>query len=541
MIGDLGRADGAGLVPRVAELLFSRIERETAGAKQGWLVEFEVSVSMTQLLNEQFYDLLDDQGKKLDLRDTGSVFIQGLREVRVQTARDLLSLLADGASRRTTKRTTLNDESSRSHAIFCISIKKTVTEPPTKLDDEEEATKTVVTAKLNLVDLAGSESLQEGSAKVESVSINKSLLTLNLVTASLVKRQAYIPYRDSKLTHILKDSLGGNALTLMIACVHPCSDPLNTSKRTLDYADGAKQIKNAPKKNEKGEKTRKRLLDLQAKSAGVLKALDDLVQVWQGNRAERSLSLALPTVDNAGGPTTTTQQQRQREPLLAASSAGSGPAAAHSRMMSWNVYERVGAAPSEATAEEQKQHEHTIQQLLRLRGVLKYGEQLESEHNKLLASLSAAEDKVAALESENASLASENVRAREAVESARQESSVVQDALAKQGTELDLTKVQLRQARLDMQTLESELATFRERVAALEKESTRANSVIEKYSQVRAPVAPLATSLRACVRVRKRADACRRADVSRLQAHDAEREKGPRGTPQQDSKCSHCS
>lgn len=156
----------------------------------------------------------------------------------MNNAEDVYSLLELGCENRSTGATEMNKESSRSHAIFTVSVCK-------KCADE-----VTYRGKLNFVDLAGSERLNKtkatGSRAQEGISINKSLSTLSKVIEALVTRQLHIPYRESSLTRLLKDSLGGNARTVMIACVSPADSNCSETLNTLRWADQARKIQNKP-------------------------------------------------------------------------------------------------------------------------------------------------------------------------------------------------------------------------------------------------------------------------------------------------------
>ena len=156
----------------------------------------------------------------------------------MHNANDVYRLLALGCDNRSTGSTEMNKESSRSHAIFTITVCKKCTDEVT------------YRGKLNFVDLAGSERLNKtkatGSRAQEGISINKSLSTLSKVIEALVTHQLHIPYRESSLTRLLKDSLGGNARTVMIACVSPADSNCSETLSTLRWAGQARKIQNKP-------------------------------------------------------------------------------------------------------------------------------------------------------------------------------------------------------------------------------------------------------------------------------------------------------
>lgn len=216
-------------------------------------VEFSMRISFLELYNEELTDLLsaadgvpiriyDDNSKK------GSIIVHGLEELPVHSSADVYKLLAKGQEKRKTASTLMNVQSSRSHTIFSIVVH--IKENNT---DGEEVLKV---GKLNLVDLAGSENIskagnEKGVRTRETVNINQSLLTLGRVITALVERTPHIPYRESKLTRLLQESLGGRTKTSIIATVSPGHRDLEETLSTLEYAHRAKNIQNKPEINQK--------------------------------------------------------------------------------------------------------------------------------------------------------------------------------------------------------------------------------------------------------------------------------------------------
>lgn len=224
-----------GIIPRVLRDLFiSFAEKDTH--------EFNVSVSYLEIYNEEVRDLLNMNGKDpLNVReDANGIKIPGLKELPVTDYDSTMKFLETGVTTRTVGATAMNMVSSRSHAIFTLYV------DITNKSDENECYK----SKLHLVDLAGSErikkTLAEGSRLKEGININKGLLCLGNVISALGEDSKHIPYRDSKLTRLLQDSLGGNSYTLMIACISPADSNMEETLNTLRYADRASKIKNKP-------------------------------------------------------------------------------------------------------------------------------------------------------------------------------------------------------------------------------------------------------------------------------------------------------
>lgn len=216
---------------------------------------FTVKVSFIEIYNEYIRDLLIEDKKSshyLELRDDNDkgIVIAGVTEVEVSNVDDIMRLLFVGNSRRTTEATKANHESSRSHAVLQVTV---ASQPKTKNIRQE-----VKIGKLSLIDLAGSErgSVTEnrGLRLREGAKINRSLLALaNCINAlgDKKKKGTFVPYRDSKLTRLLKDSLGGNSKTLMIVNVSPAQSQFDETLNTLKYANRAKNIKTKPIENKK--------------------------------------------------------------------------------------------------------------------------------------------------------------------------------------------------------------------------------------------------------------------------------------------------
>ncbi|KAL6275970.1 hypothetical protein ACE6H2_019571 [Prunus campanulata] len=241
----------AGVIPRAVKQIFDILEAQVA--------EYSMKVTFLELYNEEISDLLapdestkfiDDKSKKpiaLMEDGKGGVFVRGLEEEIVCTANEIYKILEKGSAKRRTAETLLNKQSSRSHSIFSITIHIKECTP--------EGEEMIKCGKLNLVDLAGSENIsrsgaREGRAR-EAGEINKSLLTLGRVINALVEHSGHVPYRDSKLTRLLRDSLGGKTKTCIIATVSPSIHCLEETLSTLDYAHRAKNIKNKPEVNQK--------------------------------------------------------------------------------------------------------------------------------------------------------------------------------------------------------------------------------------------------------------------------------------------------
>ncbi|XP_029965513.1 kinesin-like protein KIF13B isoform X1 [Salarias fasciatus] len=248
----MGSAEQPGLIPRLCSSLFSRAQQE---AREG--ESFTVEVSYMEIYNEKVRDLLDPKGSRQALRvrehKVFGPYVDGLSRLAVACYKDIESLMSEGNKSRTVAATNMNEESSRSHAVFNVILTHT-------LMDLQSGTSGEKVSKLSLVDLAGSERAAKtgaaGERLKEGSNINKSLSTLGLVISALADQGAgknkskFVPYRDSVLTWLLKDSLGGNSRTAMVATVSPAADNYEETLSTLRYADRAKSIVNHAVVNE---------------------------------------------------------------------------------------------------------------------------------------------------------------------------------------------------------------------------------------------------------------------------------------------------
>ncbi|KAI7896563.1 P-loop containing nucleoside triphosphate hydrolase protein, partial [Mucor mucedo] len=252
---------------------------------------YSVKVSFVEIYNEELIDLLNSahpsEKPPVTIREDtkGHIYWTGVKEMVVNNTNDVLCFLQQGTENRATGSTDMNDVSSRSHAIFSVTLKqeKWVPSSPqssraaSPLPNKQQHSKqqrlstagrsnsnpsedgdwVITNSKFHFVDLAGSERLKrtaaEGDRRKEGININAGLLALGNVISALgdpSKKSTHVPYRDSKLTRLLQDSLGGSAMTLMIACVSPAESNLSETLNTLQYANRARNIKNKMEKNE---------------------------------------------------------------------------------------------------------------------------------------------------------------------------------------------------------------------------------------------------------------------------------------------------
>ncbi|XP_028326033.1 kinesin-like protein KIF13A isoform X3 [Gouania willdenowi] len=248
----MGNGELPGLIPRLCCSLFERVHIEANEAHS-----FKVEVSFMEIYNEKVRDLLDPKGSRQSLKvrehKVLGPYVDGLSLLAVTSFEDIEVLMSEGNKSRTVAATNMNEESSRSHAVFSIIVTQT-------LYDLQSGNSGEKVSKMSLVDLAGSERVSKtgaaGERLKEGSNINKSLTTLGCVISALADQSAgkgkakFVPYRDSVLTWLLKDNLGGNSKTAMIATVSPAADNYEETLSTLRYADRAKRIVNHAVVNE---------------------------------------------------------------------------------------------------------------------------------------------------------------------------------------------------------------------------------------------------------------------------------------------------
>ena len=243
----LGNDDNPGIMPYTLKELFNEIKLYPERS-------YKIKLWYLEIYNENIRDLLVNDSENLELREDPikGIFINGITEKETDSHEDILSLLKKGNKNRTTEETDANETSSRSHAILQISVSYKETQNKDNLNNS------IKFGKLSLIDLAGSERASmtgnKGIRLIEGGNINRSLLVLgnciNALCESNIKgNKPHIPYRDSKLTRLLKDSLGGNSRTVMIANVSPFAYNFDDTYNTLKYAERAKHIKTKINKN----------------------------------------------------------------------------------------------------------------------------------------------------------------------------------------------------------------------------------------------------------------------------------------------------
>ena len=248
IFGDLALSNGEdGVSIKACEYLFKKLNSDFFDN------DYQIKVSYIEIYNENVIDLLNNENENNSLMiiedPTKGVYVHNVKEFIINNNNDLKKLICQGNKRRTMAPTNQNKFSSRSHAILQLSLTR-------KAFNEKKNNFDIFFSKFLIVDLAGSErgGFERGKRREEGANINKSLFTLGScinILSDKNKNGKFIPYRDSKLTRLLKDSLGGNILTVMLVCVSPSSDSYEESISSLNYANRAKKIKKKIFQNKK--------------------------------------------------------------------------------------------------------------------------------------------------------------------------------------------------------------------------------------------------------------------------------------------------
>ncbi|RIB10372.1 kinesin heavy chain [Gigaspora rosea] len=304
MMGNMDDEEFKGLIPRIVEQIFQSIIDSPP------TIEYTVKVSYMEIYMEKIRDLLNPQNDNLPVHEEKNrgVYVKGLLEVYVGSVQEVYEVMKRGGSARIVAYTNMNAESSRSHSIFVITI-----------NQKNLADGSVKSGKLSLVDLAGSEKVGKtgasGQTLEEAKKINKSLSALGMVINALTDgKSTHIPYRDSKLTRILQESLGGNSRTTLIINSSPSSFNEAETLSTLRFGMRAKSIKNKAKVNAELSPAELKVLLKKAKSEAVsfqqyIAALEGEIGVWRsgGNvPKEKWASMEKVSGSSAAAPTTPT-------------------------------------------------------------------------------------------------------------------------------------------------------------------------------------------------------------------------------------------
>lgn len=251
-----------GLIPRFITDFFLWMQRKKEASDKGdkegsqVLLDFILQASFLEVYGEDIHDLLDKNRESLPMREdsSGGVVVKGLKTRPISNTSEALQVLHDGTMNRTTAATLMNLTSSRSHAIFTIYLSQVTRSHGSGTVD------VTTTSRFTFVDLAGSERMKktgaEGERAREGIKINEGLLALGNVINALgdeeriaKEKKIHVPYRQSKLTRLLREALGGNSQTLFLACVSPSDTNASETLSTLNYANRARNIRNVPTRN----------------------------------------------------------------------------------------------------------------------------------------------------------------------------------------------------------------------------------------------------------------------------------------------------
>lgn len=313
---DINDQEMKGIIPRMMDALFIGLVNASSST------EFTIKVSFLEIYMERIQDLLDETKANLQVKeDKGrGIYIQDATEVFVSSPAEMMAVMKTGSSNRSVAATRMNERSSRSHSIFIVHI-----------DQKDVETGTRKSGKLHFVDLAGSEKVGKtnvsGQQLEEAKMINKSLSALGMVINALTERQSFVPYRDSKLTRLLQESLGGNSqTTLVIACSMSSYNDVETLG-TLRFGQRAKKIQNKPVVNQ--ERSAKELLiKLEqaekeiAKQAEVLQRLQAHIQQKYANHPTLTQEIAT-IIANSYQPVQCEEPEVKHEPSSQVSPAQS--------------------------------------------------------------------------------------------------------------------------------------------------------------------------------------------------------------------------
>jgi kinesin family member 5 len=309
---DIDDPDGKGIIPRIVEQIFSSIMTSPGN------IEYTVRVSYMEIYMERIRDLLQPQNDNLPIHEEKNrgIYVKGLLEIYVSSVQEVFEVMRRGGTARAVAATNMNQESSRSHSIFVITI--------TQKNVETGSAKS---GQLFLVDLAGSEKVGKtgasGQTLEEAKKINKSLSALGMVINSLTDgKSTHIPYRDSKLTRILQESLGGNSRTSLIINCSPASYNADETLSTLRFGVRAKAIKNKAKINAELSPAELKTLLRKAQTQATtyetyIASLESEVQLWRGGETVPKESWASPLTSDAVEAAKAQDKPRPGTPSLA--------------------------------------------------------------------------------------------------------------------------------------------------------------------------------------------------------------------------------
>lgn len=471
MEGVLGDSDLQGIIPRIVHDIFNHIYHMDEN------LEFHIKVSYFEIYLDKIRDLLDVSKSNLSVHEDKDrvPYVKGATERFVSTPAEVFDIIDEGKVNRHVSVTNMNEHSSRSHSIFMITVRQENLETQKKLH-----------GKLYLVDLAGSEKVAktgaEGSTLTEAMNINKSLSALGNVINALVDNHAHVPYRDSKLTRILQESLGGNAKTTMVICVSPSSYNESETKSTLLFGMRAKTIKNIVTVNEEltADEWRRRYERLQAKSRRMKEIIDRLEAELKRWRAGESVSstewvvaMELELEEEGAGDEVALDTPTGAPLIPTATTTPSGPLAGRPTQLPTS-----GAGVPAGVSEEQL---HALYQQLddkdddinkHTQTIARLRQQLEEQEEMLRTARMEAETSLADVAQLQAECQSSKEEAKDILQ-ALEELALSHDQreaeLATRDREIEEIKEQLAQTSLIINGKESEVQLARDTLAAQRK------------------------------------------------------------------------
>eukprot|EP00808_Paulinella_micropora_P006597 g18962.t1 len=318
MMGDRRSAENQGLTPRLVQAIFQYIEQRKEESMEAKLhLHFELEVGYIEIYMERIQDLLDPEGRDLQIREAKGrgIWVDQQTRLSANSLERVMEIMDRGDMYRTTAATGMNDQSSRSHAVFDLKL--------TQLDKKSGA---MLTSSLFLVDLAGSERQSKtgatGSTLSQGIAINRSLTYLGMVIKALSERQKFVPYRDSKLTRLLTKALGGNSKTMVILAASPSNFNSDETIETMRFGSRAKTIKTKAVQNkEYSIADYKRMVKgLREENALLRQANEALTQQLQRSKsapgsATRRFSLSTVDSFDASAPLSPPPLEIQASPL----------------------------------------------------------------------------------------------------------------------------------------------------------------------------------------------------------------------------------
>lgn len=322
---ELGVDESTGIIPRFMNDLFDQLDRrkqagilalespgdgsnkDSSNNSELVLKEYQIQATFLEVYGEDVHDLLNPERPTLPVREDGSggTVCSGLTHRAVESASQALAVLHTGTLHRTTAATLMNLTSSRSHAVFSIILnqihhRRQSDGPSAKECDKSNTVPVMTTSKFNFVDLAGSERMKktgaQGERAKEGIKINEGLLALGNVINALADQEKkndkkiHVPYRQSKLTRLLQDALGGNSQTLFLACVSPSDINASETLSTLHYANRARNIQNVVSKN----------IDSTGNLANMLQVQMRLTTILQAELVKSKFAHKVTTINSGG-------------------------------------------------------------------------------------------------------------------------------------------------------------------------------------------------------------------------------------------------